>query len=145
MAFVARDDIHLIAFNLTFQDGWFLLIRNLLAEPHGHLLSLRDRQIQFTGDLAIRQVEPHEIRAQHPNPQRLMVPRENGVGQIIKTTVTFAAAISLATRFGRIVPVLDDLTAIAMRTTNTLRPAQIAYHLITLCIVNQAVNCNGHP
>jgi hypothetical protein len=123
MAFVASDDVHFIAFDLAFQDERLLLIDNTLPEPHGHLLSLGDRQIQLRGDLPIRQVQPHEIEAQHPSPQRPMMPCENSIGQVVETTITITAAISLATDFGCVVSVLDDMLAFAVRTTNAIRPA----------------------
>ncbi len=58
MAFVAGDNVHFIAFDLAFQNGRLLTINDALAEPHGHQVSLGDRQIQFRGDLPIRQVQP---------------------------------------------------------------------------------------
>ena len=123
MAFVAGDNVHFIAFHLTFQNERLLLIGNTLAELLGHLVSLGDRQIQFGGDLLIRQIQPPEIRAQHPNSQWLMMPSKNSTREIIKTTITIAAAISLAANFVRVVSVLDDMFALAVRTTNTLRPS----------------------
>jgi len=122
MAFVAGDDVHFIAFDLTLQDQRLLMIGNALAEPHGHQMCLRDRQTQLCGDLLIRQIQPHEIGTQHPNPQRLMVTRENRVGQVVKTTITIAAAIPLTTQFSRVVSVFDDMLAFAVRTINALRP-----------------------
>jgi len=79
-------------------SGWFA-IDDALAEFRGHLSSLRLRQIQLRGDLLVRQIQAQQIRAQHPNPQRLMMSREDGVGKIIETTIAITATISLATNF----------------------------------------------
>ncbi len=145
MAFVAGDNVDLITFDLAFQNDRLLAIRDALAEFRGHLLSLRLRQIQLRGDLLVRQVQAQQIRAQHPNPQRLMMSREDGAGKIIETTITITATISLATNFGRVVAILDDLTACAMRAANTLRPSQLTHHFIAFRIVDQPPNSNSHP
>jgi hypothetical protein len=123
MAFVARDNIHFITFDLAFEDERMLVIGNPSAKLHGHFVSLRDRQTQFRGDLLIRQIESHKVRTQHPNPQRPMVPCENRHRQIIKTTIALMAEIPLAADFGCIVSVLDDLLAFTVRTADALGPA----------------------
>jgi hypothetical protein len=56
-------------------------------------------------DLPVRQVEAHEVQAEHPNPQRLMTSSQNGAGQIIKTRLTIRASIPLAMRLSVIVTI----------------------------------------
>lgn len=123
MTFVARHDIHLVTFDLAFQNRRLLTIQESLTKMGRHLLSLGGRQIQLDGDLPIREVQPHEIGTQHPNLERLMMPREHRVRQIVETPLALAAPVSLTMRFGRIVSVLDDLKRFTMRTTHPLRPA----------------------
>ena len=67
MAFVPRDHVHFIAFDFPFQRERLLAFGDPLAEPRGHLASLRDRQIQFRGDLLVGQVESQKMRTQHPH------------------------------------------------------------------------------
>ena len=145
MALVAGDKVSLIAFNLAFQNDRRLTISDTLAEFRGHLLNLRLRQIQLGDDLSVRQVQADQIRAQHPNPQRRMTSREGGVGKIIETAITITATISLATNLVRVVAILDDLTACAMRAANALRPSQLTHRFIAFRIVGQPPNRNRHP
>ncbi len=145
MAFVASYNVNLITFDLAFQNDRLLTIRDALAEFRGHLLSLRLRQIQLHGYLLVRQVQAQQIRAQHPSPQRLMMPCKDGARKIIEATITVAATISLATNLGRVVAILDNLTALAMRAANALRPSQLTHHFIAFRIVDQPSNSNSHP
>ena len=145
MAFMAGNNVHLIAFDLTFQDERMLTLCDALAKPLCHLLSLRLRQIELGRDLLVRQIQPHEIRAEHPNPQGLMVAREHRIGQIIKGASTMATAISLATDFVCVVPVLGDLLAIAVWAANAIGPSQFAHHFIAFRIVDQSSNGDCHP
>lgn len=36
---------------------------------------------QFLGDLAVRQIQAHDVEAQHPDPQRLVMSGQHGAGQ----------------------------------------------------------------
>jgi hypothetical protein len=145
MAFVAGDNVYLIALDLAFQNDRLLTVRDALAEFRGYSLSLPLRQTQLGSDLLVRQVQAHQIRAQHPNPQRLVVSCENSIGKIIETTITITATIPLAANFARVVAILDDLTACAMRAANSLRPSQLTHHFIAFRIIDQPSNRNSHP
>src|SRR3954451_397682 len=40
------------------------------------------------GDLPVREVQAHQIQAQHPDPQRLVVAGQNGSGQVAEARAT---------------------------------------------------------
>ena len=53
-------------------------------------------------------VQPHEIQAQYPDPQWLMVPRKYGACQIIKASIAFFAPVTLPMPLSIIVAVADN-------------------------------------
>ena len=53
-------------------------------------------QTQFPGDLEIGEVQSHEIQAQDPDPQRLMMAGQDCPGQVIEATAAAFATVSLA-------------------------------------------------
>ena len=55
-----------------------------------HGLHVGRAQAQLQGDLSVREVQAHEVEAQHPHPQRLMVP---GQGSLREGGNRSAAAI----------------------------------------------------
>ena len=64
-------------------------------------------QTQFPGDLEIGQVQPHEIQAQDPDPQRLLMAGQDCPGQVIEATAAFLAAVALAVALGLIMPIAN--------------------------------------
>ena len=74
-----------------------------------------------------------------------MMPGEYRPRQVIKATIAAVAAISLTAWFGRVVAVLNDLLAFAMRTANTAQPSHLTNHFIAPGIVDQSMNRDGHP
>jgi hypothetical protein len=88
-----------------------------------HLLHITAIERQFVGNLLGRQVESHEIQAQYPDFQWLMMAGKDGVGQIIKAFVTVATFISLTCRFRVITPPLDDLCGLTRGAGDAVWPA----------------------
>ena len=43
----------------------------------------------------MREIQSHEVETQHPDFQRLMMARKNGVGQIIKAGVAVGTLLAL--------------------------------------------------
>src|SRR5215510_9758083 len=76
---------------------------------HLWLSLMASNHIGFITLHLIRHIEPHEIQTQDPDFQRLMMSRKNGVGQIIKASVTVVTLITLAGGFCVIKAALDDL------------------------------------
>ena len=116
--FMARDHVNLVAFGFTAQRHRRLAINDPLAQLGGHLVRLRRGQTQFCTDLAVGQIQAHEVRTQHPNAKRLVMARKDRSGQIIKATTTAVAAIALAIDFLSVMAIFNDLMRFAMGTAN---------------------------
>src|SRR5687768_7562208 len=75
-------------------------------------------------------------------PQGLMMPSQNGAGQIIEPHLTIRASIPLAMRLGLIVTIPGHRGTVAMRTADAVRPAMLADQLVTFGIVDQRRQSN---
>jgi hypothetical protein len=73
-----------------------------------------------------------------------MMASKNGVGQIIKACVTAVTLITLTGGFRVIKAALDDLCGLTRWTCYAVWPAQLAYGLITLTIINQMLDIDLH-
>src|SRR5712692_3817459 len=73
-----------------------------------------------------------------------MMSRKNGVGQIIKACVTGGTLIALTGQFRVIKAALDDLFGLTRWTLDAVWPAQFAYGLITLHIIDQILDIDLH-
>src|SRR5262252_1408534 len=102
-----------------------------------HLVHITTVQRQFLRNLLIRYIQSHEIQTQHPDFQRLMMARKNGVGQIIEAGLAVVALIALTSRFRVIKAALDDLGGLTRWTRHAVWPAQLADGLIALHIINE--------
>src|SRR3954462_12154017 len=98
-----------------------------MAQMLGRGLHVRAVQAKLRGDLPGGEVQSHQVKAQHPYPQRLMMPRQRRAGEIVETPVARLAAIALPMRLLLVMAVSDDLCAVAVRTAHTLRPAMLAH------------------
>src|SRR4029450_2530949 len=109
-----------------------------------HLVHITAVQRQFVRNLLIRDIQSHEIETQHPDFQRLMMARKNGVGQIIKAGIAVVTLIALTCRFRVIKAALDDLGGLTRRTCNAVWPAQIADGLIALHMMDGTLDIDLH-
>src|SRR3954447_23681069 len=105
------------------------------AQLLGHGLHVRPVEVQFLGDLAVREVHAHEVQAQHPDPQRLMMTSQHRAGEVVKAPRTRLAPISLPMSLDLVKAIADYSTAAAGRAANTLRPAMLAHQGKALGIV----------
>jgi len=102
-----------------------------------HGLHVRDGQAQLTRDLPIGKVQAHEVEAQHPDPQRLVVPGQHGAREIVEAGRTRLAPVALPTGLRVVAPVPDDRGTIASGAARTLRPAMLAHKREALGVVHQ--------
>src|SRR5262249_54372556 len=109
-----------------------------------HLLHITLIDRQFVCNLLIRQIESHEIQTQDPDFQRLMMASKNGVGQIIKASVTVVTLITLTGRFSIIKTTLDNFFGLTRGADNTVWPAQCADSVITLNLIDQILDIDLH-
>src|SRR5215813_10706100 len=88
--------------------------------------------------------EIERIQTQDPHFQRLVMSRKQGVGQIIKASVTVVTRIALTGGFRVIKATLDDLYRLTRGARHAVGPAQLADHLITLHIIDEMLNVDLH-
>ena len=99
---------------------------------------------QFVSNLLIRYIQSHEVQTQYPHFQRLMMSRKNGVGQIIKASVTVVTLVALTGGFRVIKAALDDVRGLTRGAGDTVWPTSCAYRLITLHIIDQICDVDLH-
>jgi len=73
-----------------------------------------------------------------------MMAGKNGVGQLIKACVTGVTLLALTGGFRVIKAALDDLFGLTRGARDAVWPAQLAYRLITLNIIDQILDVNLH-
>src|ERR687884_627027 len=87
-------------------------------------------------------------KAQHPDPQRLVVPGQHCPAEVVEARRARPAAILLPMRLHVVMPVPDYRVAVASRATDALWPAVLAHQGEALRVVEQGgevdrVHC-GH-
>lgn len=133
---MAGHDIDLVDLDLAVQNDLGEFRDQPLAQMPGHRLNVVLIQSQFPGDLSVRQVQAHEIQAQYPDPERLVMARQNCPGQIIEAFPAPVAQVALPVPLGVVTPVAHDFKAAAFGALDALRPAMPTDHLETLRVIN---------
>src|SRR4051794_30578810 len=108
-----------------------------VAHLLGHELHVRGAETQFRGDLPVGQVQTHEVEAQHPDPQRLVVAGQHSPAEVVEARRARPAAIPLPMQLCVVVPVPDYRVAAASRATDALWPAVLAHQGEALRVVEQ--------
>jgi hypothetical protein len=124
MALMPCHHIDFVAFDVARKLDRWLPIDDSLAKLLDHGSRVTRAQLEFLGDLQTRQVETHEIQANDPGLQWLMMTGENGIGEVIEALSTRMTLVSLPVWLGFVSTILDDPVRRAMRTSNTMGPAQ---------------------
>ena len=132
--------IDFIAFHLAAERHLRLAFHDPFAQPRGHLLDIITIKIQLLSNLFIREIQPHEIEAENPDPQRLVMAGEDRAGQVVEAFLTGLALVALSLRLGRIVPLFRNPRRVAMGTGYTLGPAQLADRLEALMVVDEVLD-----
>src|SRR5712692_4615745 len=73
-----------------------------------------------------------------------MMARKDGVGQIIKASVTVVTLVALTGGFRVIKAALDDVFGLTRGAGDTVWPASFAYCLITLNLIDQLLDVDLH-
>jgi len=107
LPFVPSYDIDLVDLHFALQLHRWHLGDQATAQLLRHRLHIRDGQAQLTRDLPVGKVQAHEVKAQDPHPQRLVVPGQHRAGQVVETARTRLAPITLAKRLRVVAPVPD--------------------------------------
>jgi hypothetical protein len=130
LTFVARGDVDLVTFHHAGQDFGRARRQDAGAQLFGHGLHVTDIEVELAGDLRVRQVQAHEVEAQDPDPQRLMMAGENCVGQVIEARLTGRAAVTLALGLPIVMTMPGHLVTLAYRATHAFGPPQtVSKHL----------------
>ena len=137
-------DRDLIAFDLAAERDLGLALHDPLPELGGHLLGIIGVEVQLLGDLCVGEVQAHEVQAQDPDPQRLMVPGEDGPGQVIEPLPAAVALVALPVELGVIPPVLGHLGTAALGASSPLRPPHGPDGLEALGIVDRGLDVEHH-
>jgi hypothetical protein len=74
-------------------------------------------------DLLIGEIQPHEVEAEDPDPQWLVMTGEDGPGQVVEVLPTDLATVAATFELARIVTLLGDPRGVAMGTGDALWPA----------------------
>jgi hypothetical protein len=80
-------------------------------------------EIEFLGNLVVREIEPHEIQAQYPHPQGLMMAGKDRVRQIVKASLAGRAQITLPLGLRVVMSLLRNLKPLTPWTTDPVGPA----------------------
>src|SRR6185369_5009883 len=137
LALMAGYDVDLVNLHFTSQRCRWDLGRQSVAQLLGHELHVRAGEAQFLSDLPVGEVETHEIQAQHPDPQRLMMPGQHRAGEVIKATRTGLTPVALPVRLRVIATVAHHGGTAASGAAHALRPAMLPYQGEALGVVDQ--------
>jgi hypothetical protein len=94
IALVPGDDVELVELDVAAQDHLGCLRHDAVAQHHG--LNVALAQTEFVRDLTVRQVHPHEVRAQDPGRDGLMMSGKNSSRQVIEAILACLAQVSLS-------------------------------------------------
>src|SRR3954463_5274684 len=95
-------------------------------------------------DLAVRQVYSHEVRAQDPGRNGLMMSGQNGSRQVIEAVLACLAQVSLAASLAIVMTVADHASVTAVKADNAVRPAELTNDVIALRFVEQGRQLDQH-
>ncbi len=100
--------IDFVALDLAFQGHGGAAVDDPPAERLNHRLGVAPMDVELLGDLQCREVQPHEVEADDPGPERLVMSGEDGAGQVVESLAAVMAEIALAMGLRAILAILDD-------------------------------------
>jgi hypothetical protein len=133
-------DIYFVAFHDALQHFGRTRRPDPGAQLLGHRLHVAHVEVEFPGDLLVRQVQAHEVKTQDPEPQRLMMAGENSVGEVVEARLTGQAPVALPVPLPLVMAVSRHLVAAALRALHALGPTQMPDGLEASGIVDQGLD-----
>jgi hypothetical protein len=97
-------------------------------------------QIEFLGDLCIREIASHEIPTQDPQSKRLMMASTDGVSPIVETSLAGLAQGALTRGLRIVAPLVGELRAFTMGTLYPVWPASATDGFKTLGVVDERLH-----
>ena len=76
--------IDFVAFHFAAERDLRLSLERCPHEAEWSSFGHRHCSIQLLSDLFIREIQPHKIEAEHPNPQRLVVTGKDRPGEVVE-------------------------------------------------------------
>jgi len=134
---VARHYIDLVDLDHALKLHVRGLRAQAFAQGRRHRLGVILVQIQFAGDLAIGKIEAHEIQAQNPDAEGLMMAGQDRPAQIVEAGAATFAAIALPVLLHVVDAMAYDGRAGAAGTANAIGPTMLADQLKTLLVVDE--------
>jgi hypothetical protein len=134
---MTRHDVDLVRLHLTVEPHLGLALDQTLVKLAGHGLDVALIEVEFLGDLPVRQVEAQEIQAQHPDPQGLVMAGQHRAGEVVEARLAVLAQPALARVPGIVPAVPDHVGAVARRASHAIRPAMLADQVEALGVVEQ--------
>jgi hypothetical protein len=92
-----------------------------------HGLHIGHAELQLSGDLPVGEVQAHEVKAQHPHAERLVMAGQHRAGEVVEASSTLLAAGALPARLRLVMAVADHRRACAQGAPDTLGPAMLAH------------------
>src|SRR3954451_19732835 len=137
LALVPSPDVDFIDLSgaLQLRDG--SACHQPLAEVLGHRRHVRGVQAQFLRDLPVGEVQPHQVEAQNPHAQWLMVPAQHRAGQIVEASMARLAQVALPVPLSFVMAMADDHGIVAVRAAHASWPTMLTHKLKTLGLVQQ--------
>lgn len=135
-------DVHLIALDLAAELDHGLALHDPLTESGRHHLGVIGIDPQLPGDLLVGEVQAREVEAQDPDSQRLVMPREDRVGQVVEPLATAVAAAPLALDLDVVVTVLGDLGTPTPGAPHAVGSAHCPDSPEALGVVNEGLDVN---
>ena len=137
LPFVPGHDVNLVDLDLTLQLHHWHFGDQAAAQLFRHGLNVRSIQAQLPGDLPVGKVQAHEVEAQDPNPQRLVVPGQHRAGQVVEAASACLAPVALPAGLRVVAPVPDDGAAVTHGAAHTFRPAVLAHQREALGVIQK--------
>lgn len=134
---MTSDEIHLVDLDRACECGRGGRVHHALPETAGHVLGIIFVQAEFVGDLAVTQIQTHQIQARHPLPQGLVVTSEDGARQIIELPLAIQTAISLSESLGVVPALLNHMRRVAVRAVHPIGPTEFPDDLEAFFVVQE--------
>ncbi len=134
------DDIDFVGFDHAVQNNLGDTGNETFAQMRRHALHIILVQAQLPGNLAVGQVQAHEIKTQNPDPKRLVMSCQNRPGQVVEPCASRLAQVALPMVLSIVVAMTDHGRPGTGRTTDAIRPSMLPNQLVTLGVVDQSGN-----
>ena len=99
------------------------MLRWLLSADCSLPLGIIFIDAQLVCDLAVVQIQPHQVQPRDPHPQRLMVARKHSAREIVESLFIPQTAVSLSGSLMLVPALFRDLVRVTVGTPHSLRPA----------------------